>query len=152
MAKPILTDELCILQGEAAMADEGESSREGIEEEIRATERSRVRALLAGDMEAANRLHANDFQLVSPRGVAYSREEYLGYVASGEISYQKWEVDSEIAIRLYGDMAAIRYRSQMERIAHGQRYDGRFWHTNTLEKKDGQWQVVWTQLTQVPVQ
>ncbi|HEV7234861.1 MAG TPA: nuclear transport factor 2 family protein [Ktedonobacteraceae bacterium] len=134
------------------MADEGESSREGIEEEIRATERSRIRALLAGDMDAANRLHANDFQLVSPRGVAYSREDYLGYVASGEISYQKWEVDSEIAIRLHGDMAAIRYRSQMERIAHGQRYAGRFWHTNTLEKKDGQWQVVWTQLTQIPVQ
>jgi hypothetical protein len=131
------------------MAQQVESTREGTEDEIRAVERARVRALVDDDLETASRLHADNFQLISPGGRAYSKEEYLGYAASGAIHYLMWEVDSEIAVCVHGHMAAIRYRSHMERIAHGQRYIGRFWHTNTYEKNDGQWQVVWTQLTQI---
>ena len=133
------------------MADQVDGTREGSEDEVREVERSRIRALVEGDLETASRLHAESFQLISPGGRAYSKDEYLGYLASGAIHYELWEVESEIAIRLHGQMAAIRYRSRMERTAHGQRYVGRFWHTDVYEKKDGQWQLVWTQLTQIQV-
>lgn len=35
------------------------------EEEIREIERSRLRALVAGDIDTAQRLHADDFQLIT---------------------------------------------------------------------------------------
>lgn len=35
---------------------------------LHATERQRLRALVAADMEIANRLHTDDFQLINPAG------------------------------------------------------------------------------------
>jgi len=133
------------------MSSQVERTLEGPEDEIRGIERSRIRALVESDLESAGRLHADNFQLISPGGRAYAKEEYLGYIASGDIHYVNWEVDSAIAVCLHRRMAAIRYRSQMERIVFGQRYVGRFWHTNTYSNKDGQWQAVWSQLTQIQV-
>jgi hypothetical protein len=42
------------------------------EDEIRAIERERLRALVAADMDVAGQLHADDFQLVTPSGSTYS--------------------------------------------------------------------------------
>ena len=61
---------------------------------VRATEHERIRALLNGDMETARRLLATDFQLVAPIGVVFTREEYLGAIASGAVHYLAWEPDN----------------------------------------------------------
>src|SRR5688500_4341014 len=92
----------------------GSRREESEEDEIRAIERGRLRALVEGDMERANRRHAEDFQLISPGGRLYTKEEYLSGVASGEIDYRVWEPVSEIAVRLHGQVAHIRYRAQIE--------------------------------------
>jgi hypothetical protein len=70
-------------------------------ERVRATERERLRALVAADMDAAERLHVADFLLINPAGAVLSREQYLGWVASGEIDYRVWKPDSPIEVRLY---------------------------------------------------
>jgi hypothetical protein len=130
--------------------DQVESARAATEEdEIRAVERARLRALVDADMEAAKPLHAGDFQLVSPGGRTYSRQEYLSDVASGDIDYLVWEPVSEIAVRLHGPAADIRYRSHIEIVVEGQRLEGSYWHTDTYEKNNGRWQVVWSQATQL---
>jgi len=130
------------------MVDQVERSRdESEEDEIRAIERARLHALVEVDMETAGRLHADDFQLISPGGRKYSKEEYLSGVASGEIDYRVWEPVSEIAVRLHGQVAHIRYRSQIENVFRGEKIAGLHWHTDTYEKNNGQWQVVWSQAT-----
>jgi hypothetical protein len=91
-------------------AEPGLVSRIQEEELLRSTERSRLRSLVGGDIEAAQMLHAEDFQLVNPGGGLLSKEQYLGGIASGTLDYQVWEPDSEIAVRLHGNAAAIRYR------------------------------------------
>lgn len=63
-------------------------------EVIRATERDRLRAFVAKDMELANKLHANDFQLINPLGMVSSKEQYLGDVASGDVVYRVWEPET----------------------------------------------------------
>jgi hypothetical protein len=55
------------------------------EDIIREIERSRLRALVAADIATAHRLHADYFQLITPIGLALSREEYLGAIAAGQI-------------------------------------------------------------------
>jgi hypothetical protein len=52
---------------------------------LRETEQARLRALVGADLEAAGPLHAADYQLITPRGVALSRDEYVGLVAAGEL-------------------------------------------------------------------
>jgi hypothetical protein len=119
------------------------------EDVLRDTERQRLRALVKGDMQVARRLHADDFQLINPSGGSFSKEQYLGGIASGDIDYLVWEPET-IDVRLYNSAAAIRYRSELEIIVRGQRISRRpYWHTDLYEKRDGQWQVVWSHATEV---
>jgi len=116
---------------------------------LRATERERLRALVEANMDVARQLHADDFQLISPAGASISKEQYLGGIASGEIDYLVWKPES-IDVRLHGQMAIIRYQSQLEIIVGGQKVPlRRYWHTDSYEKRDGRWQVVWSQATEI---
>jgi hypothetical protein len=111
---------------------------------LRSTERERLRALVTGDVERAKQLHSEDFQLINPLGGALSKEQYLGGIGSGQIRYLYWEPES-IAVRLYGDVAALRYRSQLEIVVQGRHIPRqRYWHTDLYERHGAQWQVVWS--------
>lgn len=116
---------------------------------IRATERERLRSLVNADMKVATQLHADDFQLVNPRGETYTKEQYLGGIASGEFDYLVWEPEA-IEVRLYGTAAVIRYRSKLEIVVRGEKVSLRpHWHTDAYEKRNGHWQVVWSQATEI---
>lgn len=116
-------------------------------DQLRATERARLRSLVAADIETARRLHADDFQLVSPSGAALTKEQYLGQIASGELDYVTWEPET-IEVRRYGDGAVLRYRAQAQAVFGGQRIPlRRFWHTDVYERRNDFWQVVWSQAT-----
>ncbi len=127
---------------------DGTPGGEGRDAELlRSTERERLRALVTGDVERAARLHADDFQLINPLGGALSKEQYLGGISSGQIRYLYWEPGS-IAVRLYGDVAVIRYQSQLEIVVQGRHIPrGRYWHTDLYERQGRQWQVVWSHAT-----
>ncbi len=118
-------------------------------EQIRTLERERLRAMVAGDVERANQLHAEDFQLINPVGRTYTKAEYMGDIASGEIDYHIWEPE-DIAVRLNGDIAVVRYRALMEIAVGGREMPSRrLWHTDVYQRRDGQWQVVWSQATSI---
>ena len=114
---------------------------------LRSTERARLRALVNGDVERAKQLHTEDFQLINPLGGALSKEQYLGGIGSGQIRYLYWEPES-IAVRLYGDVAALRYRSQLEIVVQGHHIPRqRYWHTDLYKRHGGRWQAVWSHAT-----
>jgi hypothetical protein len=116
---------------------------------IRATERERLRAFVAADMDVLERLHTDDFQLINPGGGALTKDEYLGGIASGDIDYLVWEPSSEIAVRLYGEAAAIRYQSHTEIVVFGEKIVVENWHTDVYELHNGQWQAVWSHATSI---
>ena len=114
---------------------------------LRSTERERLRALVTGDVERAKQLHTEDFQLINPLGGVLSKEQYLGGIGSGQIRYLSWEPES-IAVRLYGDVAVLRYRSQLDIMVQGRHIPRqRYWHTDLYERHGAQWQVVWSHAT-----
>jgi Domain of unknown function (DUF4440) len=118
-----------------------------VAEIVRATERERLRALVTADVPRARQLHADDFQLINPLGGALSKDQYLGGIESGQIQYLFWE-PGVIDLRLYGDMAVIRYQSQLEIAVLGRHIPRQgYWHTDLYERRDGQWQVVWSHAT-----
>jgi hypothetical protein len=117
---------------------------------LRTTERKRLRAFVEADMDVLEPLHADDFQLINPGGRPFTKAEYLGGIASGAIDYRVWEPDSAIDVHLYGNAAAIRYRSQIEIVVGGETFPLRsFWHTDIYEQSAGRWQIVWSQATAV---
>jgi Domain of unknown function (DUF4440) len=119
----------------------------GDAELLRSTERERLRALVTGDVQRAGLLHAEDFQLINPLGGALSKEQYLGGISSGQIHYLYWEPGA-IAVRLYGDVAVIRYQSELEIVVKGRHIPRQqYWHTDLYERHGTQWQVVWSHAT-----
>lgn len=119
-------------------------------DKLRAIERQRLRALVDADVATASRLHADDFELIDPRGGTHSKEQYLQRIASGDLNYLEWE-PGEIRVRLYGKSAVIRYQARLRISVKGS--PGRpvtFWHTDIYEKRKGQWQIVWSHATQIP--
>jgi len=125
-------------------------SREGDEvDQIRDIEHQRLRALVEADMDVARKLHAEDFQLITPFGDALSKEEYLGTVESGDIDYVVWKPEA-IDVRVSGEMAVLRYSSRIEIVVGGRRLPpGDYWHTDYYEKRNGRWQAVWSQATEM---
>jgi hypothetical protein len=114
---------------------------------LRSIERERLHALVTGDVDRAEQLHSEDFQLINPLGGALSKEQYLGGISAGQIQYLYWEPES-IAVRLYGDVAVIRYRSELEIVVQGRHIPRqRYWHTDLYERHGLQWQVVWSHAT-----
>jgi len=116
---------------------------------IRETEHQRLRALVAAEIELANSLHGDDYQLITPGGQTISKEDYIGAIASGELVYSAFEPASDIAVRLFGNAAAVRYQARIEARFTGQRDSGVFWHTDIYETREGRWQAVWSQATRI---
>ena len=126
-----------------------ENSDQTTEDDIREIERSRLRALVACDMAAAVSLHADDFQLITPIGVALSRSDYLGAIASGQINYVAWE-PGDMTVRLHDAVAMIRYPAGLEVVFNGHAVPlSEYWHTDIYERRDGRWVVVWSQATSI---
>ena len=116
--------------------------------DIRGVQRERSAALLAGDMQAAELVHADDFQLITPLGAVFSKTQYLGAVEAGIIKYAVIELDSPVDVRVHGDVALARYRVQIEVEIQGQRYArAAYWFTDAYEKRERRWQIVWSQGT-----
>lgn len=118
--------------------------------ELRAVERRRLAALVSADMVASEALHADDYQLITPGGVAVSRDAYLGQIADGAFAYRRFEPDGEMAVRILGPSAAVvRYQVTIDAVFPGGHDVDRFWHTDIYERRDGRWQAVWSQATRI---
>jgi hypothetical protein len=89
-------------------------------EQLRGIERARLRALVDADIPTASRLHADDFELIDPRGGTHSKEQYLRSIASGDLNYLEWE-PGEIRVRQYGKSAVLPLSSALESFHQGER-------------------------------
>jgi ketosteroid isomerase-like protein len=120
----------------------------GEADELRAIERERLAAIVAGDTEAMERLHARDFALINPAGQQMTRQDYLGGLSAGFIAYTRWEPESSIEVAVYGDGAVLHYRAVAEVSVQGEVQPVQhFWETAVYEKRVDGWQVVWSQAT-----
>lgn len=111
---------------------------------LRELEVRRTRALVERDMATIERLHAPEYQLITPSGTVFTRERYLAAIAS-EPFYAKWELGA-IEVRVSPQMALLRYRATLH-FPSGRIVD--CWHTDSYERR-GQWQAVWSQATRLP--
>jgi hypothetical protein len=120
-----------------------------LEDHIRGLESSRIGALLEPDLERLRQLHSAAYQLISPSGRSFSREQYLGLIESGRLRYRRWE-PGPMEVRAGERMAIVRYEVTLQ---PGSREDPgsplRCWHTDSYELHDGMWQAVWSQATEI---
>ena len=113
-------------------------------------ERERLRALRECDLVAVERLHADDYELVTPGGRALSRQAYIELITSGDFTYETFEPASRVRVRVYESAAVIRYEARIVvRDAAGEADSGLFWHTDIWELRGESWQASWSQATRI---
>jgi hypothetical protein len=118
-------------------------------EALRELERTRLAALVSGDMAVAERVHADDYQLITPVGVPLSKREYLDGVASGALPYRVFEPASDISVKVSADLAVLRYQARITMDPSGDA--DVFWHTDVYQRHAGRWQAVWSHATRTAV-
>jgi hypothetical protein len=118
---------------------------EGAREQFfRELELRRTRALVERDMETLNALHAPEYELITPAGKVFDRQQYLGAIAS-EPFYAAWEA-GQMAFRISASMVIVRYQARLT-FPSGRQVT--CWHTDAYENRAGRWQAVWSQATEV---
>lgn len=119
-------------------------------DDLRHTERRRLRSLVDVNLDEAEALHAPDFELVHPSGGVWSRERYLGGIALGDIDYRRFEPISPIEVMVAGDLAVLRYKSSIEiAVAPADAGSLTCWHMDSYRLTGEGWRVCWSQATSV---
>ncbi len=114
------------------------------EQFFRLLEGERTRALVERDLAAIERLHAPEYQLITPGGKVFSRQAYLEAIKAAPF-YAAWGIES-MSVRVSEQLAVVRYLARLEFPS------GRgvvCWHTDTYEPRASGWQAVWSQATEV---
>ncbi|AKU17882.1 nuclear transport factor 2 family protein [Luteipulveratus mongoliensis] len=118
--------------------------------EVLQLEKRRLRALVERDMSVADRIHAADYELISPGGRTHTKDAYLADVASKRLEYLVFEPTTPIAVRESAGLIVLRYAARIRlSIGVADEVEFRAWHTDHYEKRDGEWVVVWSQATQI---
>ena len=115
------------------------------DEYFRNLERRRTRALVEQNMEIVNRLHASDYQLITPNGKVFNRAAYLSAVADDPF-YTDWSSE-QIEVRKSSNTAILRYRARLQFPSGKALF---CWHTDFYELRDKEWQAIWSQATAIP--
>lgn len=116
--------------------------------DLASIERQRLTAFIEGDWQTAYALHAEDFELVNPRGETWTKSQYLDPQRDGDFRYLVFEPVGEIRMQVVGNAGAVRYESDLSvRVGETVLPTNRHQHTDYYERRDGRWQVVFSQAT-----
>lgn len=120
-------------------------------DELRAIEEARLRSLVGRELAVAERLHADDYQLITPGGAALSKADYLGAVESGDLVYRRFETASVVQVLACGagTLAVLRYQAAIEVEFWGGASSETCWHTDCYRNGPAGWQAVWSQATAI---
>jgi hypothetical protein len=118
-------------------------------DQVRAAERTFLRASVNADTQTLRQLLTPDFQLIDVTGSAETRAGYFSILA-GPVDFQQLKPLTPIRIRAYGNVAVARVRLAFRVVASGTKLVHRGWNTDMFERRDGRWQLAWSQTTPEP--
>ena len=113
-----------------------------------AVEREWAEAVLGKDTAALSRILADDYTEVDPAGMARTKESVIADTKSGDVVFESF-TPSEVEPRVYGDTAVVTGVSVVKGSYKGEDISGKYRWTDTFVKRDGRWQAVASQATQV---
>jgi uncharacterized protein (TIGR02246 family) len=118
------------------------------EQQIKALEEERNRAILSGNAAAMDRMTADDYTFITLRGELRTKSEILKGFQSGSFKYESREI-SDLNVRVYGDTAVVVGRSIQKGAENGKDYSGDYRFTRVYVKQRGRWVTVALQTTPI---
>lgn len=108
-------------------------------------------AMVANDAERIGSFMADDWVIVSERGMSTKRQ-FLSFVESGALTHSAFEMASDARVRQYGDTAVMSIRVTNTAHFGGQQFDADEWTSDVFVKRDGKWLCVLSHITGVDTQ
>jgi ketosteroid isomerase-like protein len=100
------------------------------------------------DKAFMEKLYADEYLGTDPLGSTYTKSQDLATTTGGEFDLKSFEL-SDLKVHVYGDTAVVTGANAMKAVFKGKPIDGTFRFTDVFVKKNGRWQVVASQGTQV---
>jgi hypothetical protein len=117
--------------------------------QVRAAERTLLRAAVNGDTHTARALLASDFQQIDVTGTPETRADYLATIGGG-VDFVILKPIKPISVRVYGNHAVTRVKLKFKVVAQGLTVQHDGWTTDLWRRHDGRWKLVWSQTTATP--
>ncbi|MFI6008899.1 nuclear transport factor 2 family protein [Streptomyces sp. NPDC051243] len=103
-------------------------------------------AMVSNDPARIAGFMAEDWVIVSESGIS-TREQFLAYVESGELTHSAFRLVGEPRIRVYGDSAVLTARVTNTAHYRGERFDADEWTTDVFVRRDDRWLCVLSHIT-----
>src|SRR5262245_50233692 len=115
------------------------------EQQILALHEAGDRALMSADIETLARIFADDYVQYNESGKAFTKQDVLDNFKNGAIRYPSI-ISTGRKIRLFGDTAVVHGSESDEVEMSGQRFAVRYVYLDVLQKRNGEWKLVASQL------
>ena len=108
------------------------------EQELLALGEDWAAAMVANDPDRIGSYMVDDWVIVSERGIS-TKEDFLAFVRSGQLTHSMFEMVGDARIREYGDTAVLSARIVNTAHFGGQQFDADEWTTDVFVRRDGKW-------------
>ena len=99
-------------------------------------------AAMSNDVSTLDRVLASNYQAINAQGVKEDKNDILKAHRNRDIKFESVE-DHDQDIQVAGDTATERSTSDIKGVYKGQRFDGTYSSTRSLQRQpDGTWQIV----------
>ena len=114
-----------------------------IEREIRKLEEELTQTEMRLDVEALDRVYADDIMVTAPIGICVDKPAVMNEVreAAEKAVVGRYDKD-DLKMRAYGDTAVSSYRMTAEATFEGKEIKRQLCITNVWLKRNGSWQIV----------
>lgn len=117
-----------------------------MQEEILKIEKDFEQAVIKNDSDAVGQFLTDDWIIINPDGGVIDKARFLSVIRSGTLTHEQLDSD-DVRIRAYGDTAIATALTRTKGKFMGQDFTTQERATDVLVKKDGRWQIVFSQLT-----
>jgi len=124
----------------------GQERSARMQEEILRMEKDFGQAVIKNDADAVGQFLTDDWIIIDPDGGVIDKARFLGVIKSGALTHEQMDSD-EVRIRVYADTAIATALTRTKGKFMGQDFTTQERATDVLVKKDGRWQIVFSQLT-----
>jgi ketosteroid isomerase-like protein len=121
------------------------------EKELMDVENHWAEATVKGDVQALERLYADEYLAIDPAGATFTKAQDIANVKSGNFKLETFKLD-ELKVRLHGEVAVVTGRNTIKATYMGKDISGAYRFTDVFVKRGGRWQVLTTQGTLVAPQ
>src|SRR5687768_841440 len=114
-----------------------------VEKEISRLEEQLTQTEMRVDVEALDRIYADDIMVTAPIGLVVDKPAVMNEVreASAKAKVERYDKDN-LKVRAYGDTAVTSYRITAKATFEGTEINKQLCITNVWMKRDGNWQIV----------